>query len=229
MYHAIAHSKEVYTRRLNSSTALTAQHSHLRLSGSTNRRTARRNQEITSRGLSIRTTSTLKTRRINALEARIRPRTRVPAVTRLLDTRRSNADLATGVRHSNVGVQRGLRAANVEPVVAVLPCRVARESQATRVTIVDEALLRVLESHAVLDDVIRRRVVRNAELETISVAVEVAEGPAVHAVAPCIHFFESDWRAEHEEVETVVDVIPETRVAENVTLAGAFFASEAIG
>jgi hypothetical protein len=77
--------------------------------------------------------------------------------------------------------------------------------------------------------VVGGRVVRDAEFEAVSVALEGGEAPAVEAVAPCVDFFEGYSGTELIEVETVVDVVPETRVAEDVALAGSFLACEAIG
>jgi len=73
------------------------------------------------------------------------------------------------------------------------------------------------------------RVVRNTEFETISISIEVAEGPAVHAVAPCVHLLKRYGRAEHEEIEAIVNVIPEASVAEYVAFARAALACEAVG
>jgi hypothetical protein len=77
--------------------------------------------------------------------------------------------------------------------------------------------------------VVGRRVVGDAELETIAIAVEVLEAPAVEAIAPSIYFLQSDRRTELEEVEAVVDVVPQAGVAERVAFARAFFASEPVG
>jgi hypothetical protein len=57
------------------------------------------------------------------------------------------------------------------------------------------------------------------KLEAVSIAVEVLEVPAVEAIAPGIDLFQGDSRAEHEEIEAVVDVIPQASVAEDVALA----------
>lgn len=76
---------------------------------------------------------------------------------------------------------------------------------------------------------VRRRVVRDAQLEAVAVALERAEAPAVVAVAPRVDLLDGDGRREHEQVEAVVDVVPEPGVPQHVALALARLAREAVG
>lgn len=76
---------------------------------------------------------------------------------------------------------------------------------------------------------VRRRVVRDAQLEAVAVALERAEAPAVVAVAPRVDLLDGDGGREHEEVEAVVDVVPEPGVPQHVALARARLAREAVG
>lgn len=196
----------------------------------TNRCTAGGYQKVAGGNLAICTTRTLENSRVSAPEARVRPGSRVPAVADLRDTRRGDADLRRSrVGHRNIEIHSRPGAADVETHVAVLPRRVACHRQATRVAVVDETFLRILKGDAVLDDVVCGRVVCDAELEAVAISVEVAEGPAVYTIAPCIHLLEEDGRAKHEEIQPVINVVPETRISEDVALTGTAFASEAIG
>lgn len=52
---------------------------------------------------------------------------------------------------------------------------------------------------------------------------------SVVAVAPRVDLFDGDGRCEHEEVEAVVDIVPEPGVAEHVARALARLAREAVG
>lgn len=75
---------------------------------------------------------------------------------------------------------------------------------------------------------VRRRVVSNAQLEPIAIAVEIREIPLVEPVAPSVNFLHRHRRAEHEQIQAVVDVVPQACVAEHIALAGTFFAREAV-
>ena len=123
---------------------------------------------------------------------------------------------ATDIAGGDVVLERRRRASEVETDITVVPSSVALHSELAGVSIVDEALLRVAESDVVLQDVVRRRVVGDTELEAVSVTVEVLEVPAVEAVAPGVDLFQGDSRAEHEEIEAVVDVVPQASVAKDV-------------
>lgn len=74
-----------------------------------------------------------------------------------------------------------------------------------------------------------RGVVLDAELEAVAVTLERAEAPAVVAVAPGVHLLQGDGGAEHVQVKTVIDVVPETGVAEDVALTLALLAGETVG
>jgi hypothetical protein len=76
---------------------------------------------------------------------------------------------------------------------------------------------------------VRRRVIRDPKLETIPITVEIIKTPWIEPVAPRVDFFHRDRGAKHEEVEAVVDVVPQAGVAERVAFARAFFASEPVG
>lgn len=76
---------------------------------------------------------------------------------------------------------------------------------------------------------VRRWVVSNSQLEPIAIAVEIREIPLVEPVAPSIHLLHRHRRAEHVKIQAVVDVVPQARVAEHITLAGTLFAREAVG
>jgi len=76
---------------------------------------------------------------------------------------------------------------------------------------------------------VRRGIASNPKLEPIPITVEIVETPSIEPVAPRVDFFHRDRRAEHEQIEAVVDVVPQAGVAETVALAGAFFASETVG
>lgn len=76
---------------------------------------------------------------------------------------------------------------------------------------------------------VRRRVVSNSQLEPIPIAVEVREIPLVEPVAPGVDLLHRHRRAEHVQIQAVVDVVPQARVAEHIALTGTLFAREAVG
>lgn len=88
----------------------------------------------------------------------------------------------------------------MEAQIAILPRSVAIKGQRTWVSVVDESLLGILESHTVLDDVVGRRVVCNTQLEAISITLKTAKVPAVEAVTPSVHLVQSDGRAKHVQI-----------------------------
>lgn len=73
------------------------------------------------------------------------------------------------------------------------------------------------------------RVARDAELEAVAIAVELGEAPAVDAVAPRVDLVDGDGGPKHVQVQAVVDIVPEPRVAQHVALARPFLAGEAVG
>jgi hypothetical protein len=117
----------------------------------------------------------------------------------------------------------------VKPHTAIIPSSIALHSQFPRISIINEPLLRIPKRHAVPHDMVRRRVIRDPKLETIPITVEIIKTPWIEPVAPRVDFFHRDRGAKHEEVEAVVDVVPQAGVAERVAFARAFFASEPVG
>jgi hypothetical protein len=77
--------------------------------------------------------------------------------------------------------------------------------------------------------VVSGRVIGNTKFEPIPIAVELFKPPSIETVPPGIDFFHCDRGAEHEEVKTVIDVVPQSRVAKSVAFAGTFFAGEPVG
>lgn len=186
-------------------------------------------QESTSLDLAVGVACTLEHRRISALERAVRPGAGLPRVSRSRDRRHKRNLRAANIVDGNVVLERRSRAAEVEANIAVLPRSVALHIKLAGVAVVDESLLCVLERDAVLQDVVGGRVAGDAELEAVAVAFEAFEVPAVDAVAPGVNFLHRYGGAELEKVETVVDVVPQAGVAEDVALAGAFLAGESIG
>ena len=117
----------------------------------------------------------------------------------------------------------------MEAQIPVRPGRVPLQRQLPRVTVVDKALLEVGKGNAVPHDVVSRRVVRDAQLEAIPVTLKGAEAPPVVAVAPGVDLLQHHGGGKHEEIQPVVDVVPQPRVAEDVALARAALAGEAVG
>lgn len=81
------------------------------------------------------------------------------------------------INSSNVARHLGRRATHDEPGIAVIPRRVSLKRQRTGVTVINEPLLEVRKRHGVADDVVRRRVIRDAEFEAVAVALERTEAP----------------------------------------------------
>lgn len=71
-------------------------------------------------------------------------------------------------------------------------------------------------------------VVRDAEFESIAVAIEVAESPKVEAVAPRVYLLNCHGRSEHVEVEAIVDIVPQTGITKHITLPRALLQGKAI-
>ena len=113
--------------------------------------------------------------------------------------------------------------------IAVIPSSVALDSQLPWVAIVDESLLRIPKRHAIPYNMVRRRIASNPKFETIPIAVELFKPPSVEAVSPSVDLFHDDRGAEHEEIQAVVDVVPQSGVSETIALAGTFFAGETVG
>lgn len=135
---------------------------------------------------------------------------------------------ATDIAGGDVVLERRRRASEVETDITVVPSSVALHGELARVSVVNEALLRVAESDVVLQNMVRRRVVGNTELEAISVAIEFLEVPAVEAVAPGVDLLQGNGRAEHEKIEAVIDVVPQASIAEDIAFARAFLAGKSI-
>jgi hypothetical protein len=157
---------------------------NLLLRGRANGSTRGRKQEVASADLAVGATRTLEGRSVSAREGAVRPGARLPRVARGGDGADQAGLGGADVVDGDVVAKGGRGAAEVEAEVAVLPGRVALHGQLAGVAVVDEALLEVLEGNAVADDVVGGRVVGDAELEAVAVALEGAEAPAVDAVAP---------------------------------------------
>lgn len=136
---------------------------------------------------------------------------------------------ATNIDSGDIPSHLGRRATHNEARIAVVPRRVPLECQRPGVAVINEPLLIVRKRNGVADDMVRRRVVRDAQLEAVAVALERAEAPAVVAVAPGVDLLDGDGGREHVEVEAVVDVVPEPGVAQHVAIALALLAREAVG
>ena len=113
--------------------------------------------------------------------------------------------------------------------IAVIPSSVALDSQLPWVAIVDESLLRIPKRHAIPYNMVRRRIASDPKFEPIPIAVELFKPPSVEAVSPSVDLFHDDRGAEHEEIQAVVDIVPQSGVSETVALAGTFFAGETVG
>lgn len=200
----------------------------LSLSGGSNGGARARNQEIARLDSSVGTTRSLQLGGIGALEGRVAPGTGVPRVARSRHGA-DEGDLAARVGDGGIALHGRLGAAHVEADVAVLPGRVAGEGESARVAVVDEALLQVAKSDAVLHNVVGGWVVGDAQLEAVAVALKGREAPSVDAVAPSVDLLERDGRRKHVEVQAVVDVLVEPGVAQDVARAGARLAGEAVG
>lgn len=135
---------------------------------------------------------------------------------------------AADIAGRNVVLERRRRASEIEADITVVPSGVALHGELAGVSVVDEALLRVAESDVVLQNVVRRGVVGDTELEAISVTIELLEVPEIEPVAPGVDLLQGDSRAKHEEVEAVVDVVPQASVAEDIAFARAFLAGKSV-
>lgn len=189
----------------------------------------RRDQEVCVVDGPVRVSSTLQCGGAHALERAVGPSCRrVPGVAR----RRDCADQA----HLGAGTVDGCdvarhgrgRAAHHEAGIAVVPGRIAGECEGAGVAIINETLLRIGESDTVLDDVVGRRVVGDAQLETVAVACEVTETPTIETVAPGVDLVNGDRRGKHIQVESIIHVVPESCIAEDVAFARSFFTGEAV-
>lgn len=156
----------------------------------------------------IRPTGALEYRRINTFKRAVGPRSGLPRVFRSLDGRNKSDLRATNVDGGDVPDKVRRRAPEVEAHVAIVPGSVALHSQLPRISVIDETLLSIAERHAVAYDVICRRVIGDAKLVSVAVAVEIVKVPSVESIAPCIDFFYGDRGAEHEEVESVINIVP---------------------
>lgn len=76
---------------------------------------------------------------------------------------------------------------------------------------------------------VRRRVVGDAELEAVAVTLKWCETPTVETVAPRVHFVERHGGAKHVQVQTIINVVPKTGIAEDVAFTGTLLASETVG
>jgi hypothetical protein len=152
----------------------------------------------------------------------------LPRVTGRRDGRNESDLCAANIHSSDVVLERGCRAPEVESHVAIVPSSIALHSQLAGVSVVNKAFLRIGERNVVLQNVVCGRIVGDAELETVTIAVEVLEAPAVEAIAPSVYLLQSDGRTEFEQVEAVVNVVPQASVAEDVAFARAFFAGKSI-
>ena len=113
--------------------------------------------------------------------------------------------------------------------IAVIPSSVALDSQLPWVAIVDESLLRIPKRHAIPYNMVRRRIASDPKFEAIPIAVELSKPPSIETISPGVDFFHDDRGAEHEEIQAVVDVVPQSGVSETIALAGTFFAGETVG
>ncbi len=96
--------------------------------------------------------------------------------------------LAIRIERGNVGFQCRDSGRHLKPRVAVIPRRVAGQCESARLAVIGEALRGVEESNAVCDYVVRGTDVSGvaaAEFESISVALEVGEAPAMVFVSVC--------------------------------------------
>lgn len=176
----------------------------------------------------IRSTRTLQYGWIDTLERAVRPGARLPRVPRCFDGRHKRNLGRSNIDSSDVVNKLRRRAPEVEAHIAVVPSSIALDSQLPGISIIDESLLRIPKRHAVAHNMVCRRIVGNPELEPVAVAVEVVEIPAVETVPPGVDLFHGDRGAEHEEVEPVIHVVPQTGVPQTVALTGAFFAGESV-
>ena len=113
--------------------------------------------------------------------------------------------------------------------IIIIPSSVALDSQLPWITVVDEPLLRIPKRHAIPYNMVRRRVASDPKLESIPIAVELYKPPSIEPISPSIDLFHDDRGAEHEEIQAVVDIVPQSGVSETVALAGTFFAGESVG
>lgn len=146
-------------------------------SRSTNSLPRRRNQKVASLHLLVRASCPLQHRRVNTREGAVGPSSRVPRITRCTHSA-DQAHLRTpNINSSNVPCHLGRRATHDEPGIAVVPCRISLKRQRARISVIDEPFLEVRKRYGVADDVVRRRVIRNAEFEAVAVAFERTEAP----------------------------------------------------
>lgn len=202
-----------------------------RLRSSPNSLAVRWDQEVAALNLATRSSGPLERGGVDALEAAVGPSAAgVPRVA-AHGCAGDQAHLAVAgvVEGRNVGAERRLGTTHMETEITVVPGRVALERQRTRVAVVDESLFEVAEGNGISDNVVRRRVVRDTQLEAVAVSIKGAESPTVVPVAPGIDLLNSDGAAELEEIQTVIDIVPETGIAQHIAGAGTRLACKAIG
>lgn len=190
-------------------------------SGGANSLAACRDQKVAALDPATRGPGALEGGRVDAGERAVGPGAAgVPRVTARGDGR-DEADLAAGIDSGHVPPKHGAGASHLDANIAVGPSRVPLKDQRPGVSVVDEALLPVGEGNGVADNVIGGRVPSNAKLEAIPIPLKGREPPAIIPIAPRIDLLQGDGAAKHEEVEPVVDVVPEAGVAQRVARAGA--------
>ena len=113
--------------------------------------------------------------------------------------------------------------------IAVIPSSIPLHHQLPRIPIINKPLLRIPKRHAIPYNMVRRRVASDPKLESIPIAVELYKPPSIEPISPSIDLFHDDRGAEHEEIQAVVDIVPQSGVSETVALAGTFFAGESVG